>query len=532
MVRTLLKKQLMEIFRSYFYDTKRNRARSKASIIGYLLLFALLMFGFLGGTFFSMGKALCAPLLEAGTPWLYFVIFSLIAALLGIFGSVFTTYTGLYLAKDNDLLFSLPIPARSIIAARLLGVYLMGLLYTAVVIVPGALVYLLTAPFTPGALLGSLLLVFLLSVFVLALSCLLGWVVAKLSLRLKNKSVMTVLISLAFIALYYFGYFKAMNWVQELVANAALYGERVRQVAPALYRVGSVGTGDALSALLCTAAAALLLALVWLLLSRSFFAVATASAPSGTVKKGIGVLRQKSADAALLGKELARLGSSANYILNCALGAILLPLAGLLLLLRGKPMLEALQGVFGGMEGAVTVLLVAMLCMLASMIDAAVASVSLEGKSVWIPRSLPVAPWQVLRAKLRVQLLLAAPALLFGSLCALIALKPSALEALMLLIVPQCYALLFALLGLFLDLRRGNLNWTNELAPIKQSFNVFFVLFGGWLYAIALAALFLLLEPPFSGAVYLALFAAATLLVCLLLYRYLKTRGGKLFMEL
>ena len=532
MVKTLLKKQLMEIFRSYFYDTRRNRARSKASTAAYFLLYALLMFGFLGGMFFSMGTSLCAPLLEAGAGWLYFVIFSLIAVLLGIFGSVFSTYTGLYLAKDNDLLFSLPIPPHAIMFARLLGVYLMGLLYSAIVIVPGVAVYLTTAPFSLGALLGSLLLIVLISFFVLALSCLLGWVVAKVSLRLKNKSVVTVLISLAFIALYYFGYFKAMNWVQELVANAALYGERVRHAAPALYRIGSVGTGDTLSALLCTAAVALLLALVWLLLSRSFFAVATASAPNGTVKKEIGALRQRSADAALLGKELARLGSSANYMLNCALGTVLLPLAGLFLLIKGRPILETLQGVFGGMEGAVTVLLVAALCMLASMIDTAVSSVSLEGKSIWIPRSLPVAPWQVLRAKLKVQLLLAAPALLFASLCALIALKPSPFEGLMLLITPQCFALFFALLGLLLDLRRGNLNWTSELVPIKQSLNVVCVLCGGWLYAAALTGLFLILEPPFSGAVYLALFAAVTLLVCLLLYRYLKTRGGELFMEL
>ena len=29
MLKTLLKKQLMEIFRSYFYDPKKNKARSR-----------------------------------------------------------------------------------------------------------------------------------------------------------------------------------------------------------------------------------------------------------------------------------------------------------------------------------------------------------------------------------------------------------------------------------------------------------------------------------------------------------------------
>ena len=30
MLKVLIKKQLLEVFRSYFYDTKKNKARSKA----------------------------------------------------------------------------------------------------------------------------------------------------------------------------------------------------------------------------------------------------------------------------------------------------------------------------------------------------------------------------------------------------------------------------------------------------------------------------------------------------------------------
>ena len=61
----------------------------------------------------------------------------LLAVLLGAFGSVFNTYSGLYLSKDNDLLLSMPIPVRSIMVSRLLGVYLMGLMYSGVVMLPG-----------------------------------------------------------------------------------------------------------------------------------------------------------------------------------------------------------------------------------------------------------------------------------------------------------------------------------------------------------------------------------------------------------
>ena len=39
MLKTLMRKQMMEIFRSYFYDAKKNRQRSKASTAMFIVLF-------------------------------------------------------------------------------------------------------------------------------------------------------------------------------------------------------------------------------------------------------------------------------------------------------------------------------------------------------------------------------------------------------------------------------------------------------------------------------------------------------------
>ena len=532
MVKALLKKQFAEIFRNYFYDSKKNKSRSKAGTVAYFVFFVLIMVGMLGGMFTAMSVSLCAPLCAAGAGWLYFAITGVIAILLGIFGSVFSTYTGLYLAKDNDLLLSLPIPVRNIMFSRLLGVYLMGLMYAAVAIVPAVIVYLVTVPFSVRALVGCLVLLILISVFVLTLSCLLGWVVAKLSVKLKNKSFVTVLISLAFIGLYYFCYFKAMNIIRDLIANIGVYGPAIREKAYGVYLFGSVGEGDLLAIAVCTAVVALLFGVMWRLLGRTFLSLATATGQSEKKKYVAGREKQRSADAALLRKEFGRLTSSANYMLNCALGTLLLPILGVVLLVKGPSLVEVLNGVFGAQSGAVTVLVCTALCMACSMNDTAAASVSLEGKNIWIPQSLPVEPLQVLLAKLRVQLLLTMPVLLFATLCAAFALRPSAGELLALILLPQTLAILMALLGLVLDLRRANLGWTNELAPIKQSFHVLVVILGTWVYCIALAGIYLMLEPPFGAAAYLFLFAAVTALAALVLYLWLRRRGGKVFMEL
>jgi ABC-2 type transport system permease protein len=83
------------------------------------------MVGLLGGMFSYLAWTL-RPVIRIGLGWFYFSLLSGLAAFLGIFGSVFNTNAGLYLAKDNDLLLSMPIPVNDIIIARLASVYLMG----------------------------------------------------------------------------------------------------------------------------------------------------------------------------------------------------------------------------------------------------------------------------------------------------------------------------------------------------------------------------------------------------------------------
>ena len=78
----------------------------------------------------------------------------------------------------------------------------------------------------------------------MVLSCLLGWVVARISLKLKNKSFITVILSLAFLAAYYFVYYKAQGLITLLAENAAVYGAKIRGSAYLLYLFGSVGAGD------------------------------------------------------------------------------------------------------------------------------------------------------------------------------------------------------------------------------------------------------------------------------------------------
>lgn len=532
MVGILLRKQLAEMFRSYFYDAKKNAARSKGTTVMYILLFAVLMVGILGGLFTMLSLRLCEAMHAVGVDWLYFTIMGMSAVLLGAFGSVFNTYSGLYLAKDNALLLSMPIPVRAIMIARLLGVYLMGLMYSAVVILPAVIVYWIVVSAAPAVIAGSVLLVLLISIFVLTLSCALGWVVAKISLKLKHKSFVTVLVSLLFIGAYYFFYFRAQTMISDLLMNAVTYGDKIMQGAYPLYLFGCVATGNGLAMLLVSAVLLALFALVWWLLSRSFLRIATST---GTTEKRVyreRAAKQSGVSAALLRRELLHFTSSANYMLNCGLGVLFLAVGAVVVLLKGEQLVSLLDAVFGGRPGFTPLLLCTIVCMVAVMNDMTAPSISLEGRSLWLAQSLPVTPWQVLRAKLSMQLLLSGiPALL--CLACMAAVYPfTAVEFVISVVVTLLVVSFSALLGLSLGLKMPNLTWTNEIMPIKQSMNVVIALVGGWLYVSLLFVGYLLAGWKLGFAVYVSAFAALTLALCAVLYAWLRKRGTAVFASL
>lgn len=533
MVKLLLKKQLFEIFQVYFYDAKKNKARSKTSTLMYFALFFLLVFGLLGGIFTFLSVKLCAPLYAVGMDWLYFAIMGLIAIMLGAFGSVFNTYAGLYLPKDNDLLLSMPVPISSLVAARLFGVYLMGLLYSVVVILPAVIVYWITAGVTLEVVIGGLVITLLISVFVLTLSCLLGWIVAKISQKLKRKSLIIVIVSLAVIGVYYFVYFKAQSIIQDLLANAIVYGERIKGSAYPVYLFGCVGLGDIKASLIVTMVIVALFILMWLLLSRSFLQIATSTQKSARKEYRKMRSKQRGIDAALLRREFSHFASSPSYMLNCGLGTFLMPLFAIVLLWKGGELFTMLDALFVETAGSVPLLICVVLCGLASMNFMTAPSISLEGKSLWLMQSLPVEPWKIFQAKIRMHLILTIFPQFLCIVCVAIVYPLQVMQLLMLLLFTSSYVVLMALFGLFLGVKMPTLTWTNEIMPIKQGAPVVITLFGGFGYMLLLFGGFMLLPGWILGFYgYVSCFIGINLLLSVLVYLWLHKKGIACFLSL
>ena len=51
MLKILLKRQMTEIFRAYFYDAKKNKKRSTGATVAFIIMYVVLMVGVLSGLF-------------------------------------------------------------------------------------------------------------------------------------------------------------------------------------------------------------------------------------------------------------------------------------------------------------------------------------------------------------------------------------------------------------------------------------------------------------------------------------------------
>lgn len=531
MLKALIKKQFTEIFRIYFYNPKTNKARSKGGTTGLIILFAALML-YLAGSVTAGCFLFCKPLVESGCGWLYFALTSVVAVTLGAFGSIFSTYTGLYLSKDNDLLLSMPIPVGKIITARLVGVYLMGLLYSSIVALPASIVYLIVAEFSVGALVGALLSVVLISVLVLVLCCALGYVVARISVKLKNKSFITVIISLVLFALYYVLVFRFQDMITGLINLVSERGAALKNDFYVVYMIGSVGEGNWLAMLVSTAVHALLAALTVWIISRSFIRIANNSQVVARVKDKAVKVKKRSVFRALVAKEGKRFTSSSSYMLNCGIGLFFMPaLAVVAFVFKDKLLyLEEIIGIGGGkIPCAIAALSMSLIL---SMIVIDVPSVSLEGKSLWILKSLPIDPLTAIKAKLAFHIIITAPVVFVVSACLGIAVAQTPLQIVALVLLPQAVLLFDALLGLILGVKMANVNWTNEIVPIKQSLSMFLAPLFGWLLCTAISVPYIILIGFFAFEYYALIATAVVALASFGLWSYLKRGGVEAFEKL
>lgn len=530
MLKILIKKEFLQCFRGYFVDNKTGKAKSKGKIISSFILFGFLML-FLASAFVAMGFNM-EVILYTDFKWLYYTLFGIITISLGTFASVFNTANSLYNSKDNNLLLSMPIKPSYVLLSRVSMVYGLCLLYSAIVWLPGSIFGLIRTGFNFGILIIDILLLFVTTLFSSVLSCAIGYIVAAITNKTKNKSIVSVVISGMFLVVYYIVCFRFSNIMDSIVTNGEEVANGIFTWGNFVYHLGNAACGNILSFILYSLICIALGIICYVVLARSFSKIIANANIVTVTKTKVTYKSSKKITNVLLRKEFKRFTSSATYMLNSGLGVLFVLGIAVAALIKAKdilPLLEMIKDEIPELYQFLPLGVVGIVCMIISINAIAVPSVSLEGNSLWILKSLPVKTHEILDAKKTLQIIVnGIPTIIsIALICYALKLDFS------LSVSAVCIAILFvevqSSICVLLSLVNPNFNWTSETQPIKQSVSILLEMVISFVVVIAVSGLYYFVRNMMEVSEYMNYALIVLMVVEVLLRKLIRTWGVNKF---
>lgn len=488
MIKTLIGIRLRSVIAGAFSNKGKRRLSP-----GKIILFSVL-FLYLGAVFAGlsavMAMGLGAILLPLGARGLYFGLFMAVTFSLVFILSIFETKSGLFECRDNELLISMPIKPRDIVISRISTILIYNLVEIAIIMLPCIVVY---GVFTGDAvgIIGALLSSLLLAPLATALASAVGYLVAMIAKRLKRKNIVTVIFSLAFLFAYFALYGRLVGNIDAFFEGGEESANMLINNFGALGVLGGAALLMPLNFVIFAIVSIAVSAVAYVLISKSFYAIATDNRGAKRIKYKSRRLERGSALGALIKNEFARLFSSATYLLNSSLGVVFQLVFAVVVLVQSpniSTMLAQIETELG-IEGIINYaapILAAAVAVISSTTTMSASALSLEGKSFYIIKSMPLRASDVLVAKTAPQLIITVPVSIISVVLVSVALSLGIAEILLSVLLVLLASAIYAVFGTVINTAFPKFEFENEAQVVKQSLAMTVVLFSQMIFGLLL----------------------------------------------
>lgn len=546
MFKTLLKKQLYELFALMFLGAGRSsskkKKKSKAGRVAIVILF-IILFVFLFFSVMVIAFPVAMTMTPAGYGWLLYIVFGLMAIIVSVGVNAFIACSMLFKAKDNSFLLSMPIAPRTILLSRMSVLFINCIIVCALVWLPSVVMHSIFSGNAILSLLFGILMMIVISMIVLVLACLIGWIIAILT---RNKTTKIILSLIGFFILFciIFGSrIFTQNLIVSLIENVQNVANLVIAKAYPLYLFGMAACGDLLSFIIVFVITAILFSLVCWIMSKTFVNIVSSS--KGVKRKVYKEQIQKSnkLSKSLQNKEWSFLFKTPTYLINCGLSNmffIIIIIAGITQISQIQELTVAFTDLsnsadafpFNVIVRFFPIVLFANSAFFITLATISTPSISVEGKTIWILKSLPIDVMEIFKAKLNIHVIYSSSfALIFIAIFGIL-IKLNIITILLLCVCVVSFSYLCGIFGLFVGLKRANLNWTNITIPIKQNLAVLFSMLFGFALLIISIVPYVFLAEVLEPYWYLTIWICLYLIVSLLIYKWLKSSGVETFIQL
>ena len=466
---------------SFFNLQKVNNSKYKSvNKKNYMrLLILIIAFLYLSYYVYYLSSNLLPGLITLNAPELLFGILFLIVSVFVITSNLLRIKGVLFDFKDYDLLFSLPIKRNTILLSKITSLYILNLIYTMLFMIPGLLAYIKVLPFSN--ILLYFLLLFIIPIVPMIISIIMGVFMSLLTSKFINKTVGSYVINILIIAVSFFISFKLNDMNSLDMANGGLnlvsnIGGFYPIVNIFLRIITNFQIVDLFIFLIIPV---ILLMIMLLVLNRLYDRIRNNLIKSYTndnykIKK----YENNKPMVSLYKKEMKRFFSNPMYPLNTIFGCLLLIFLVFGILIFNDNTIAKLLNVeeLGEFLSKSILLVICILCAISSTTHC---SISLEGKSLWIIKMIPLETIKILMSKILVNLTFLVPTIIFTSTFFGIYLQLDLIDFLLLYLMPLSYAIYTSNIGLLFNLMYPKFDYTNEVQVIKQTLPVFLTMIIG-----------------------------------------------------
>lgn len=448
-----------------------------------------------------------------------------VSSIIVLFTTIYKSGTLLFGFADYDMIVSMPIKIRQVVAARVLILYFMNIAFSLVIMVPAGVVYALFTYTESLFWLYYVIAILFVPVVPIIIATIIGAIVAAVASRFRKKNaITTIMLFVVFIAWMFISMSAGAGDTYSQVSASVVYAMQNAYPLMALFKDAILGNAASLAVFVLISIAAFA---VYCVVISKFFTKLNTRFKSQSAKGNYKLGEQKTSTPmrALIRREAKVFFGTPMYVFNFGFGYVM----SIILCIISLFVVEDIKLImnFPEIKELITLALPFALSILIVMSSTTAASISLEGKQIWIVKSLPVHEKTVLLAKAAFNLVLSVPTILICSTIVCIVFELGAADAVMIYAIPLTYAVLSALFGLLVNLKMPMLSWKTPAQPIKQSASTMITVFGGMIMGVVPAVLAYMVSRSIMYAV-----PVAIIIVDILLYWILANKGAKMFREL
>ena len=472
---SLLKAVLTQDMNMFKYKTTSKKKTNK--ILVPILLF-LIVASAIGSYAYMIGESLH----PVNLTYVMLTMFILLVTILTFTAGIYKSQGILFDTKDNDLLFSLQIKKSKILFIRILKLLIFQYIYNLMFLLPAFVIYIYFEKPSIDFYLISLLMTFLLPIIPTIASSILGYIAKMISSKSnKKRLVQTVVTLLIFIAIFILSY----N-LNKYLENIATHAKSINEVITKTYLpaglyidlITNYKTTDLIKILLINI---IPLAIFIYIGQKYYFKIVFNSKEAKISNQSKPIKYNKNTKLkALVIKELKRYLSSPIYMMNTAFGYIIILVLSIALCFNDKIINNLILSQYGLTTNiSITFIYFCMVLIMISMTSITSSSISLEGKTINITKSLPIKTSTIMKSKIIFPFIIELPFIILSEIIFFIKFTPTIQEEILIILTSLVTIAFQSVLGLIINLKYPKLNASSDTEVVKQSMSATLSVFLG-----------------------------------------------------